>query len=337
MKRLVPMLLLGVLLLIAAACSSVQAENDTATPTWSPIIPYDGMISEMLQTSYRDQLKGTVISPPRDVGDFTLPSTTGEDFTLSEQGGKILMIYFGYLTCPDVCPTTMVDMKRAYEAVDATPEQVKGVFITVDPERDSLEVMQRYVNAFNEDFIGLRPDSQAQLDDLLKRFGITVERREVDSALEYLLDHRASVILVGPDGRVFSELPFGVSYEEIANDLQVLMDYMLPGEAITFSEIVPTHDTSREFRIVIPEGTGTQIAMGNDPGIIPLEIKLTLGEKDILVLENHDNVDYLVGGVWVAPFETVSKQFYEPQTFIGLCTVTVGRDLVEIIVSEPES
>ncbi|HLA44268.1 MAG TPA: hypothetical protein VJZ27_12570 [Aggregatilineales bacterium] len=76
--------------------------------------------------------------------------------------------------------------------------------------------------------------------------------------------------------------------------------------------------------------------MGNDPGIIPLEINLTIGEQDILVLENHDNLDYLVGGIWVAPYETVSRQFYEPQTFVGLCTVTVGRDLVEIIVSEPE-
>lgn len=343
-KKVLPILVfsLVVVLLAAASMSSMRvvvadSPAQEPTPTWQPIIPYDGTVSTLLQESYRDKLKGSVINPPRDVGDFTLPSTTGEDFTLSKQGGKIIMLYFGYLTCPDVCPTTMVDMKRAYEAVGATNEDMMGVFITIDPERDTMDILQRYVNAFNQDFIGLRPESQEQLNDLLTRFGITVERREVDSAVGYLIDHRASVILVGPDGRVYSELPFGVSYEEIANDLQVLLDYIIPntGVVVNIDEIVPDHDPAREFRIVIPKGTGLQIAMGQDPGIIPLNIQLTLGVQDILVLENHDEIDYLVGGVWVAPNETVSKQFYEPQTFVGLCTVTVGRDLVEIVVSEP--
>ncbi|MCL4878291.1 MAG: SCO family protein [Anaerolineae bacterium] len=348
-KSAFPLILLTLLILGAAACSdrvsradsgqSVQAQP-SPNATFVVPLPLDGSLSETITESYQDRLRGSIINPPRDVGDFTLPSTTGEDFTLSEHGGKIVMVYFGYLTCPDVCPTTMADMKRAYEAVGAPKDQVVSVFITIDPERDSLDIMKRYVNAFNPDFIGLRPESQEQLQDLLDRFGVLVKRREVDSALGYLLDHSASIRLIGPDGRVISEYPYGIPYEEVANDLQVMMDYLLPsgiagGETVSASDLVPAHDPAREFRIVIPEGTGTQIAMGQDPGIIPLKIYLTLGVQDILVLENHDNTDYLVGGLWVAPFETVSKQFYEPQSFVGLCTVTVGRDLVEIVVAEP--
>lgn len=285
--------------------------------------------------TYMNRLQGSVIYPPRQVIDFTLPATTGENFSLNDQRGKLVLVYFGYLTCPDVCPATLVDMMRAYREAGEPKDEVTMVFITIDPERDNLEIMSRYLAAFHPDFIGLRPESQAQLETMLDSFGVTTQRREVDSELVYLMDHSATVFLVGPDGRVVTQFPFGVPYTEIANDLTVLMAYTVAPEKFTGGRYITTSNPEREYRIVIPSGTFSQIMMGNDPGIIPLKIELTLGERDVLVLENHDNADYLVGGIWVAPYETVRKQFYKPQSFIGLCTVTVGRDLVEIIVSEP--
>lgn len=284
--------------------------------------------------SYLNELKGPVVTPPREVQDFTLASTTGEDFTFSEQGGRVLLLYFGYLTCPDVCPATLADLRRVYLALDEPASRVTIAFITVDPERDTMDRIQRYVGAFNADFIGLRPTPE-QLPALLENFNVTVEKREVESAAGYLIDHTAATYMVGPDGRILVEYPFGVPYEEITTDLDVMLDY-------TFAPInfaprdVTSSDPAREYRIVIPEGTAFLMAQGTDPGVIPLKIELTLGERDILVLENHDDVDYLVGGIWVAPHETVMKQFFEPQTFVGLCTVTVGRDLVEIVVSAGE-
>jgi protein SCO1/2 len=289
--------------------------------------------------SYVSQLQGSVISPPRELDDFALPSTTGQDFTLSDYGGKIIMVYFGYLTCPDVCPATLADMRRAYLEVGEPYQDVVVLFITLDPERDTLDHLASYVNAFHTDFIGLRPTSLEQLETLKSNFGVFSETREVESGAGYLIDHSATVFLIAPDGRIISQFPFGVSYREITNDLNVLLNYTLsPSEvgAELTEERVPVNDPAREFRIVIPEGTSSQIALGNDPDIIPLTINLTLGERDVLVLENHDNSDFLVGGVWVAPYETVRKQFYEAQTFVGLCTVTVGRDLVEIVVVEPD-
>jgi protein SCO1 len=311
-----------------------QDGNDDDNEAWTPPINFtDG--SEVNLT-YTDGLMGTVVSPSREIADFTMPSTTGEDFTFSEQRGKIMMVYFGYMTCPDVCPTTMADMLRAYREVGEPKDNVSVALITIDPERDTMARLTSYVGAFHEDFIGLRPENQEQLDALLESFGIIAERREVDSALGYLIDHSASVLMIAPDGRLVAQFPYGVPYTEIANDLQVLIDYTLGSNTPRlFGDAASDVDPEREFRIVIPEGTGAQILMGTDPGIIPLKIYLTIGEQDILVLENHDDTDFLVGGIWVAPHETVRKQFYEPQTFVGMCTVTVGQDLVEIIVSEP--
>lgn len=319
-------------LLLPALVWADDPPSDEPTPAWQPPISLSG---ERLVT-YTNDLQGSVVSPPREIDDFTAPSTKG-DYAFSEQGGKIQLMYFGYMTCPDVCPTTLAEMLRAYRDVGEPSEQVNVVFVTIDPERDTLDRMSIYMSAFNEDFIGVRPESPEQLASMMADFGVIAERREVDSALEYLMDHSATVFLVAPDGRIVAQYPYGVPYTEMSNDLEVLM-YFSSNDDTSRGQLmgeVAELDPAREYRIVIPEGTGTQIAMGEDPGIIPLEINLTLGEKDILVLENHDVQDYLVGGIWVAPFETVRKQFYEPQTFVGLCTVTVGRDLVEIIVSEP--
>ena len=291
--------------------------------------------------SYTGQLKGSVISPPRELPDFTVPSTLGEDFTFSDYRGQIILIYFGYLTCPDVCPLTLADLMRAYQTVGEPADEVKVVFITVDPERDSLENIAQYVAAFSGDFIGLRPDSEEQLAEMMAAFGVIAEQRPVDSVLGYMVDHSAAVYLIGPDGRVMAQFPFGVPYMEIANDVDVMMEYMVDPESVIVqteaAEAEIEVDPSREYRIVIPLGTMNQIRMGQDPGIIPLQIDLTIGVRDILVLENHDDADFLVGGVWVAPFETVRKQFYVPQTYVGLCTVTVGRDLIEIVVVEPDA
>jgi protein SCO1/2 len=312
-----------------------------ATNTAMPVPYWTVSIADVVRNaplpSYTAQLQGSVMRPPRPIQNFSAPSTLGKNFQLSDFGGKILLFYFGYMTCPDVCPTTIADMLRAYREVGEPRDNVKVIFVTLDPERDTLERLSIYMNAFHKDFIGVRPESQAQVDALVANFGVTYEKREVDSTLGYLIDHSASVLVMSPNRHLVSQLPYGVSYKEIVNDIEVLMRYTLnpAGGALARSLEAPDSDPAREYRIVIPEGTASQIAMGNDPGIIPLKIELTLGVKDILVLENHDDTDYLVGGVWVAPYETVYKQFYEPQTFVGMCTITVGRDLIEIIVSEP--
>jgi hypothetical protein len=92
--------------------------------------------------------------------------------------------------------------------------------------------------------------------------------------------------------------------------------------------------SSREYRIVIPEGTGDLIAAGNDPGVIPSEIQLTLDEQDILVIENHDHVGHRISDFWVGAGETLRQEFHTPATYQGECTVHESAQ-IQIIVNEP--
>ncbi len=195
-------------LFLCAACSSPQS------PT-----------TEGLQTlPYADELRGAVFSPPRPISDFSFAATTGEDFTLSEHQGEIILIYFGYRSCPDFCPTTFAELKRVYAALEEPGDQVKVVFVTVDPERDTLEFMGMYTNAFHEDFIGLREEGAA-LGQLLDEFGVVAEKVQMgEGALAYLMDHTASLFLIGPDGNLQVQYLYGTDYRDIVHDLEIMLE-----------------------------------------------------------------------------------------------------------------
>lgn len=172
---------------------------------------------------YLGELRGAVVNPPRKINDFTLPATSGEDFTLSEHQGKVVLFYFGYMTCPDVCPTTFADLRQVYTHLGELAEKVKVVFVTVDPERDTLDRLTLYTQGFHEDFIALRGEGeslQAMMDD----FGVKATRRVVgESALSYLIDHTASIFLVGPQGRLVEQFLYGTRYQDIVHDINLIL------------------------------------------------------------------------------------------------------------------
>lgn len=170
------------------------------------------------------ELLGAVFDPPRMVEDFTLMSTSGEDFTLSDHRGEAILLYFGYLTCPDFCPTTFLELRRVYQLLDEPQDQLKIVFVTVDPERDSLDYLTAYTNRYHEDFIGLRDDGEA-LDDLLDQFGIVVEQQQLsDSSLAYLIDHTVSVFLIAPNGELQAQYLYGTDYHDIVHDMELILE-----------------------------------------------------------------------------------------------------------------
>lgn len=199
-----------VLALLLAACGSA-AVTPTAAPTASA-------------PDYQSELYGAVFEPPRALSDFELASTTGEPFRFSDHRGEILLLYFGYRACPDFCPTTFAEMRRVYQAVGEPADQLKILFVTVDPERDDLDNLRLYTSAFHEDFIALRDDGAA-LQQMMSEFGVVAEKQQVgDSALSYLIDHTASVFLVGPDGRLQAQYLYGTDYRDIVHDVQVILD-----------------------------------------------------------------------------------------------------------------
>jgi protein SCO1 len=171
--------------------------------------------------SYSGQLRGAVFNPPRALADFSVMSSTGENFTLSEHQGEVILLYFGYLACPDFCPTTFGELRRVYSELGQPADRLKIVFVTLDPERDSLNGLRNYAQAFNPDFIGLRPEGDA-LQALMAQFGIVAERRVVGQS--YLIDHTASLFLIGVNSELEVQYLYGTDYEDILHDLRLILE-----------------------------------------------------------------------------------------------------------------
>ena len=172
--------------------------------------------------SYAENLRGAVFDPPRTLEDFSVSSTTGADFKLSEHRGEVILLYFGYRSCPDFCPTTFAELLRVYTELNEPEDKLRIVFVTIDPERDTLENLGLYTAAFHEDFIGLRAEGQA-LEALEDQFGVVAERQEVgDSAMSYLFDHTASIFLIGANGQLEAQYLYGTDYRDIVHDLELI-------------------------------------------------------------------------------------------------------------------
>lgn len=169
------------------------------------------------------ELRGAVINPPRKLTDFNIASTTGKPFKLSEHQGQTLLIYFGYRSCPDFCPTTFAELKHVYESLNQPADKLKILFVTIDPDRDTLDNLGLYMEAFENDFIGLRDDTPA-LQSLLDEFGVVATKRVVgESALSYLMDHTASVFLIDSSGELRMQYLYGTNYRDIVHDLQLIL------------------------------------------------------------------------------------------------------------------
>jgi protein SCO1/2 len=151
-----------------------------------------------------------------------LKKSNGETFRLSDQKGKIVLLFFGYTSCPDVCPTTLAELKQVMDGLGNKAEQVQVVFISVDPERDTPENIQKYVGHFNPNFIGLS-GSSAELENIWKKYGVFRERVESDSAFGYIINHTARTYLIDADGNLRLSYGFQTPVENIVSDLEILL------------------------------------------------------------------------------------------------------------------
>lgn len=151
-----------------------------------------------------------------------LTQSNGEPFQLSAQKGKLVLLFFGYTSCPDVCPTTLAELNQAMGELGGKTEKVQVVFVSVDPERDTPEKIQEYVEHFNSTFIGLSGPTE-KLESVWKEYGIFREEVQSDSAFGYIVNHTARVYLVDADGNLRLSYGFQTPVEDIAHDLKLLL------------------------------------------------------------------------------------------------------------------
>ncbi|MCK6625417.1 MAG: SCO family protein [Anaerolineae bacterium] len=169
------------------------------------------------------EFKGSVLEPAAPLPDFELNATTGQPFHLSDVKGDIALIYFGYTYCPDVCPLTMADVRQAINGLEQGRERVHVIFVSVDPERDTPEVLSRYLAAFDPKFIGLTDDFE-KVKEVMKPYGAFAEKETAaDSVAGYLVSHSARLFLVDADQNLLLMYPFGFEAEDLRSDLAYLL------------------------------------------------------------------------------------------------------------------
>ena len=153
-------------------------------------------------------------------GDFTLESENGP-IALADYRGKVVAIYFGYTHCPDICPTSLAALNQAVSQL--TPEeqaQTQGLFISVDPERDTPEIATRYARSFNPTFNGLTGTPET-IADVAKRYFVLYEKVDMgDSAMGYAVDHSSLLYVIGKDGIVKGLVRHSESQDELVTTLR---------------------------------------------------------------------------------------------------------------------
>ncbi len=132
---------------------------------------------------------------------FALTDHNGKPRTLADFRGKVVVVFFGFTRCPDVCPTTLSELKAVMQKLGSDADKVQVLFITLDPERDSQQVLAQYVPAFDARFLGLHGDA-ATTQKTAKDFKIFYEKRAGSSPESYTIDHTAASYAFGPDGRL---------------------------------------------------------------------------------------------------------------------------------------
>jgi protein SCO1/2 len=167
------------------------------------------------------QWGGVYQDPPKPAADISMIDESGQRASLSEQRGHWVLLQFGYTTCPDVCPTTLARLAEVRRQLGGEAADVRVVFITVDPARDTTAKMAAYVHKFDATFKGLT-GSDAELAAAAQAYGVSYSRVEADSSVGYLMSHTAFVYLIDPQMRVRIVYPFGVESEEITNDLRYM-------------------------------------------------------------------------------------------------------------------
>ena len=154
--------------------------------------------------------------------DFKLIDHNGQTRTLADFRGKAVAVFFGYIHCPDVCPTTLSDFAAALKQIGPLAERVQVIFVTVDPQRDTPELLKQFVPAFHPGFLGMYTDA-ASLDRLTKEFKVVYQKSSAKAADDYLIDHSAGTYVYDAKGNLRLLMPYGSSPDAIANDLKALL------------------------------------------------------------------------------------------------------------------
>lgn len=165
---------------------------------------------------------GTILKSPRPVEPFSLTRDTGAPFTNADLAGHWTVVFAGFTFCPDVCPTTLAELKAMTAKLGATADQVRVLLVSVDPGRDTPEKIGQYVRFFNPAFVGVT-GTDAQLEALGRNLGFVYAKVDGATPDSYTIDHSTALILIDPQGRIAGYLTPPFKPDTMAADLNTLL------------------------------------------------------------------------------------------------------------------
>ena len=169
-----------------------------------------------------DSFKATDITGAEFAKALSLTDHTGKQRSLSDFKGKVVALFFGYTHCPDVCPTTLFDLKNAMQLLGDQSNQVQVLFVTVDPQRDTQAVLAQFVPSFDARFIGLRGSLQ-QTAETLGNFKVFYSKTDGKTKDDYTVDHSAGIYVFDKAGKVRLYMNYGVKAPDMASDFKRLL------------------------------------------------------------------------------------------------------------------
>ena len=175
--------------------------------------------------SPEQRFKNVEITDSQSFGkDFHLEDPDGAVRTLADFRGKVVVMFFGYAMCPDVCPTTLTDIHRAIKALGPQADKVQVLFVTVDPKRDTASVLKQYASAFDPRFLGLRPKDDTDLAKLAKDFKIQYKKIPGTTPGSYMMAHPAGSYAFDPEGHLRLYINHANGPDALAHDLKALLN-----------------------------------------------------------------------------------------------------------------
>ena len=171
----------------------------------------------------RPAFKGVDITGAEFARELALDDADGRRRTLADFKGKVTVVFFGYTQCPDVCPTTLAEMAQVMKLLGGKSDWVQVLFVTVDPERDTAELLAHYVPAFDPRFLGLYGDAEATARTA-KEFKVFYQKVPGSTPGSYTMDHSAGSFAFDAQGRVRLFIKHGLGAEPLAQDLRRLID-----------------------------------------------------------------------------------------------------------------
>lgn len=201
---------------VGAALTACSPKEQVAAPAASA--------ASLATHASNGELNGTDMRKENIGGDFTLTDGAGKPFQLSDLSGRAVVLSFGYTHCPDVCPTELLTYSDALKQLGEQAKEVRVVFASVDPERDTPELVGKYAKQFHPDFIGITAAEGQDLAAVKQQYRVVSAKVNAQAGSKaYLVDHTAGAYLIDKEGKVAVFAPYGSTPEAIAADLKTLL------------------------------------------------------------------------------------------------------------------